>query len=53
MRRLVRRLQRLPQGDVIGAALLLMALLIVFFWRVVFFGDSLLPVDLIYELDPV
>ena len=53
MRKLVQGLQRSPHRDVIGAALLLMALLIVFFWRVVFLGDSLLPVDLIYELDPV
>ena len=53
MRKLVQGLQRSPHSDVIGAALLLMALLIVFFWRVVFLGDSLLPVDLIYELDPV
>ena len=45
--------QRLPHSDLIGAALLLMALLIVFFWRAVLLGESLLPVDLIYELDPV
>ncbi|MFQ6100908.1 MAG: YfhO family protein [Anaerolineae bacterium] len=53
MGRLVERLRRLPHGDTIGASLLLMALLVVFFWRAVFLGESLLPVDLIYELDPV
>jgi hypothetical protein len=32
---------------------LLTALLVVFFWPAIFLGQSLLPVDLIYELDPV
>ena len=49
----MQRLLHLPHGDVIGAALMLTALLIVFFWRAIFLGESLLPNDLIYELDPV
>ncbi len=51
--RFLLRLKKLLQGEVIGASLLLAALLIVFFWRPIFFGESWLPNDLIYELDPV
>ncbi len=46
-------LKKLPHWDTIGAALLLTAILLVFFWRVIFLGESWLPCDLIYELDPV
>lgn len=53
MQKPARRLQRLPHREFVGASLLLIALLVVFFWRSVFEGESLLPVDLIYELDPV
>jgi len=51
--RLVQRLYKLPQGEAIGASLLLTAILVLFFWRAIFSGESLLPNDLIYELDPV
>ena len=48
-----RWLQKLPHAQVIGASLLLAALLVAFFWRAALLGESLLPNDLIYELDPV
>ncbi len=53
MQRLVRWLRTSPHADVVGAALVLAALLTVFFWRAIFLGESWLPNDLIYELDPV
>ena len=53
MPRLVQRLDKLPQGEVIGASLLLTAMLFLFLWRAIFLGESLLPNDLTYELDSV
>ena len=43
----------LPRRETLGAALVLTALLVLFFWRAIFLGESLLPNDLIYEFDPV
>ena len=53
LRQTTHRLQKLPHADTIGAAILLTVLLLVFFWRAIFLGESWLPNDLIYELDPV
>ena len=53
LRQTAQRLQKLPHVDTIGAAILLTVLLLVFFWRAIFLGESWLPNDLIYELDPV
>jgi len=52
-RRLSQWLRTLPHADAIGASCLLAALLVIFFWRAVFLGESWVPCDLIYELDPV
>ncbi len=53
MQRLVRWLRTSPHADVVGAALVLAALLTVFFWRAIFLGETWVPGDLIYELDPL
>jgi len=39
--------------EVVLAALLLTALLLLLFWPAIFAGRALLPTDLIYQLDPL
>ncbi|HLF24918.1 MAG TPA: YfhO family protein [Anaerolineae bacterium] len=53
LRGFTQHLSRSLHSDILRASLVLVVLLLVLFWRAIFLGESLLPVDLIYELDPV